>query len=210
MTEHDPQWLRWARALHAIAQNGLTYTDGEFDRKRYEDIKRIAAEMMAAGSDTPMAVVQTLFAEQTGHQTPKVDSRGVVFREDALLLVREKSDNGWTLPGGWVDPNESPREAVEREVWEESGYKVRADKLLAVYDRARHPHTPPRAFSVYKLFIRCELLGGEPKDNLETEEATFFREHEIPEDLSPPRVTPGQIARMFEHRSHPDWPTDFD
>ena len=210
MSENEPHWLRWARALQAIAQNGLTFTDGEFARKRYEDIRRIAAEMIAVSSDTPVEMVQTLFEQETGYQTPKVDTRGVVFQDDALLLVREKSDYGWTLPGGWVDSNEAPREAVEREVWEESGYQVQADKLLAVYDRAQHPHTPLRAYSVYKLFIRCKLLGGAPMDNLETEEATFFREQEIPEDLSLSRVTSGQIARMFEHRLHPDWPTDLD
>ncbi|MGA1599655.1 MAG: NUDIX hydrolase [bacterium] len=205
----DPQWLRWARALQALAQNGLTYAENGFDRERYEQIRVIAAEMMEAGSGLPAEQVRALFQRETGYQTPKVDSRGVIFRDQALLLVRERSDGRWTLPGGWVDPNESPREAVEREVWEESGYRVQAEKLLAVYDRARHPHEPPHPYSVYKLFIRCRLLGGTPVDNLETEQATFFREEELPE-LSIERVTSGQLARMFEHHRNPQWPADFD
>jgi hypothetical protein len=120
----DPQWLRWARALQALAQNGLTYAENGFNRERYEQIRVIAAEMMEAGSGLPAEQVRALFQRETGYQTPKVDSRGVIFWDQALLLVRERSDGRWTLPGGWVDPNEFPREVVEREVWEESGYRV--------------------------------------------------------------------------------------
>ena len=126
-----------------------------------------------------------------------------------LLLLREKIDGVLTLPGGWVDPNETPREAVEREVMEESGYEVRAEKLLALFDRSRHGHHPPHPYGVFKLFIRCRLMGGNAKDSLETEEASFLGEDEIPE-LSLARVTGPQITRMFEHLRHPEWPTDMD
>jgi ADP-ribose pyrophosphatase YjhB (NUDIX family) len=152
--------------------------------------------------------VAELFAADSGYATPKVDVRAVVFEGDALLLVRERSDGLWTLPGGWADVGASPREVAEKEVREESGYLVRASKLLALYDRDRHGH-PPIAHHVYKLFVRCELLGGSPRESLETSGVGFFREGELPE-LSLTRVTPAQLARMFEHRVNPHWPTDLD
>src|SRR5512136_250247 len=140
-TSLEPHWLQWARQLQAIAQNGLTYAQNAYDVERYTAVRQIAAEMMAAGSDTDLSRVLDLFSGEVGYATPKVDVRGVVFRGDALLLVKELVDDGrWTLPGGWADPNESPGEAVVREVFEESGFQTRAVKLLAVYDRSKHPH----------------------------------------------------------------------
>src|SRR5262245_15023835 len=124
-----PKWLDWARRLQAISQNGLAYAGNEFDIERYHAVRQIAAEMMAAGSDTKLHRVLNLFAREVGYATPKVDVRGVVFRGDALLLVLEREDNRWTLPGGWADVNESPSEAVVREVYEESGYQTSAVKL---------------------------------------------------------------------------------
>lgn len=207
--EQSPQWLDWALQLQAIAQNGLTYIRDPFDAERYRAIQRIAAEMLAAGSATPLEPILDLFAGEVGYATPKVDVRGVVFRADKLLLVQELfDDRRWSLPGGWVDINDSPSTAVQREIFEETGFETRAVKLLAVFDRARHPH-PPRPYSLYKLFIRCELTGGEPRTSIETGQAAFFAEDELPE-LSVGRVTPGQIARMFAHYRHPEWPTDFD
>ena len=204
----DPSWLRWARRIGAIAQNGLTYTDGPFDRERYEELQRIVAEMMSAYGDTEPERILGLFAQDDGYVTPKVDVRGVVFREEKLMLVREREDGLWTLPGGWADAGESPREAVEKEIREESGYEARAVKLLAVLDRDRHG-APPLRWSVYKLFIRCELTGGAAAHSIETEGVDFFAEDEIP-PLSVGRVTPGQIHRMFEHLRNPSWATDFD
>ena len=204
----DPRWLAWTRRIAAIAQNGLTYTEGPFDLERYHELRRIAAEMMGAYTDTAPERIAELFARQDGYATPKVDVRGVVFREDRILLVREREDGLWTLPGGWADAGESPREAVEKEIREESGYRTRAEKLLAVYDAERHG-APPYSWAVYKLFVRCELLGGEPKDSIETTEVGFFAEHELP-PLSEGRATRGQIARMFEHLRNPAWPADLD
>ncbi len=205
----EPKWLRWARALQAIAQNGLTYTSNGFDTERYEAVRAIAAEMMASGSELESEAVLELFALEVGHATPKVDVRGGVFKDDKILMVREIADGRWTLPGGWADANETPSEAAVREVFEESGYKTKAVKLAAVFDRSKHAHTPPFPYHVYKLFFLCELLGGEPAVSIETDGADFFPQGQLPE-LSISRVTGAQIARLFAHHRQPELPTDFD
>ena len=206
----QPRWLGWAKALRSLAQAGLTYSESPFDHERYDQVLAIAADMAAAHADADTAEVHRLFVEAEGYETPKVDVRGVVFQDGRVLLVRELLDGGrWTLPGGWADVNDRPSEAVEREVREESGYRVRATKVLAVYDRRLHGHTPPHLWGIYKLFFACELLGGEPSASVETAGAAFFAEDSIPE-LSLARVTPEEIVRLFEHFRHPDLPTDFD
>jgi ADP-ribose pyrophosphatase YjhB (NUDIX family) len=209
----EPRWLDWARRLQAIAQNGLTYIDDPYDLERYEQVRHIAAEMMAAGAGSEIEPVLELFARESGYATPKVDVRGCVFDGDRLLLVKERSDGRWTLPGGWADVGESPAASTVREVWEESGYVVRATRLLAVYDRALHAHTPPYPYHIYKLFFLCSLDGaavdGPPPADHEVSHVGFFPEDAIPE-LSISRVTPEQIRRIFAHHRHPEWPTDFD
>jgi ADP-ribose pyrophosphatase YjhB (NUDIX family) len=213
----DLTWLRWARQLQALAQTGLAYGKDPYDIERYKSVRAIAHEIMASYSAVDHAHVRDLFTAERGYATPKVGVRGTVFHDDALLLVRERSDGLWTLPGGWADVNESPSEAVVREVYEESGYRTCAVKLLALYDRDRHGH-PPYLYHVYNLFFLCELEEGRAMQvvsdpdgtvSIETDGAAFFREHEIPA-LSISRVTPTQITRLFEHRRHPEWPTDFD
>jgi ADP-ribose pyrophosphatase YjhB (NUDIX family) len=204
----NPKWLEWAQSLQALAQAGLTYTENPYDVERYHAIREIAAEMVAKNTDIDLRVMRDLYESQAGYITPKVDVRGVVFRENEILLVKELLDGGWTLPGGWVDVNESPSAAVEREVREESGYRVCAKKILAVYDRNKHGH-PPYLFHIYKLFILCELLGGEPTTSFETGGAVFYAKDHIP-PLSISRTTQEEITRIFEHHFHPDWPTDFD
>jgi ADP-ribose pyrophosphatase YjhB (NUDIX family) len=205
----NSRWLDWCQRLQAIAQNGLTFATDHFDRERYQAVRQIAAEMLADASGVSPARILGLLEKDAGYATPKVDVRGVVFRDEKILLVREKSDGGWTLPGGWADIGQSPAESVEREIWEESGYTARAQKILAVFDRAKHPHEPPFAFHIYKIFIRCALTGGEPRLTAETDAVGFFGEDEIP-PLSNTRVTGAQIRRMFAHRRQPDLPADFD
>lgn len=204
----DLRWLEWAKTLQAIAQNGLTYTENPFDIERYQSIRQIAAEMMAAYSEKDPQYILNLFRGEVGAATPKVDVRGVVFRDNKILLVKERQDGCWTLPGGWADVGESPSQSVEREVYEESGYETRAVKLLAVFDRNRHPHSPS-PYHVYKLFFQCELVSGEPKPSIETTEVAFFAEDKLPV-LSSARVTPSQIAQLFEYARHPEWYASFD
>lgn len=205
----DPRWLDWARRLQAIAQNGLTFSTDPFDRERYQAARAIAAEIMAAGSEAEVEAILALFARDKGYATPKTDVRGVVFRGDDLLLVRERSDGLWALPGGWADIGCSPSENLVKEIREEAGFETRVVKLLALYDKRKHDHAPDNPHHTYKLYFLCEILAGEATPGIETSAVDFFPVDAIP-PLSTGRVTAAQIARMFEHRRHPDWPADFD
>ncbi len=205
----EPKWLEWAKSLNAVAQNGLTFAVNEFDVERYKQIRDIAAQIMASNSDGDFEFIKSLFEGADGYQTPKVDVRGVVFKDGNILLVKEKLDGGWTLPGGWADPNESPSEAVEREVFEESGFEVQAKKILAVYDRTRQGHFPPHPFHVYKIFFLCEITGGSKAESIETDGVEFFAENNIPE-LSVSRTTEKQIHRLFKYLHNPAMQADFD
>jgi ADP-ribose pyrophosphatase YjhB (NUDIX family) len=204
----EPAWLDWARRLNALAQSGLTYAESPYDIERYTAIRTIAAEMIAHESGADTSRVLELFACDDGYATPKVDVRGVVFQDSKILLVQERSDGMWTLPGGWADVGDSPADAVVREIREESGYKTRATKLLALLDRNRHDH-PPHVNHIYKVFIRCEIIGGSPTTSHEIQGVGFFAEDRIPA-LSLTRTVPAQITRMFEHYRQPDLPADFD
>jgi len=205
----DPQWLTWAKKLQAISQTGLTYAKDPYDFERYESVRLVAAEMMAVGSGVQCAgLFVDLFKADVGYATPKVDVRAAVFREGRLLLVKEREDGRWALPGGWADIGDPPSAAVVREVKEESGYDVKARKLLALLDRNLHGH-PPIPYHAYKLFFLCDLVGGNGQAGQETDAIDFFGRDNIP-PLSLTRVTPAQIARLFEHFFHPEWPTQFD
>jgi len=204
-----PPWLDWVKRLQAISQNGLTFAKDPFDIERYHAIQELALEIMAQGVDTDIDKLRTLFAQEQGYATPKVDIRGVVFRDDALLLVKERSDGRWSLPGGWADVGESLSDNVVREIYEESGFRTQAVKLLAVYDRSLHDYTPPSRHHIYKCFFRCELLGGQATLNIEISDIGFFRQHELP-PLSLGRTIPQHVQRMFAHYRHPEWPTEYD
>jgi ADP-ribose pyrophosphatase YjhB (NUDIX family) len=204
-----PKWLTWSQRIQALAQSGLQYTQNPFDIERYKELSRIAAEMMAVQTDSDAGEVLDVFSAQEGYATPKLDVRGVVFEGDKILMVKELLDGGaWTLPGGWIDINEPPSLAVERELREEAGVIVKAKKLLAVYDRNLHGH-PPYPFHAYKLFFLCDLIAEATPDPVETADPTYFAENAI-QGLSTARVTASEISRMFVHHRQPDLPTDFD
>jgi ADP-ribose pyrophosphatase YjhB (NUDIX family) len=205
----EPLWVGWARELQAIAQTGLHFSESEYDQERYRRILEISVEIFSRHSDASPGFIHGLFENQSGYATPKVDVRGVVFRHNRLLLVQERSDGLWTLPGGWADVNDSPAEAVEREIVEESGFRTKAEKMLAVFDRAKHSHEPPFPFHVYKLFILCRLEGGEARTTWETTGVEFFDENELP-PLSISRVTGDQIKFCFEVKKNPATPCRFD
>ena len=207
----EPDWLLWAREIQATAQTGLAFTKDPYDVERYHALRDLSVRILASHTGLDAAVVADLFASDVGYATPKLGVRGAVFdSEGRILLVREAiDDNRWTLPGGWAEVNQTPAESVVREVFEESGYRVRAAKLAAVWDRARQGH-PAGSASVVKLAFVCALEGGSPTTSLETSGCGWFAEHEIPADLSVRRTLPHQIARMFEHWRDPSLPTDFE
>lgn len=216
MANQEPQWLRWAKKLQEVAQSGRYYANregDEFHSERYAIVQRVAAEIMAHAANADVETVEALFAEQAGHATPKIDVRAVVFRNaghsgDHILLVRERADGRWTVPGGWADVNESASEAAAREAYEESGYRVRPLRLLALYDRSQHDH-PPHAFHIYKAFFLCELVDGTPTTSYEITAVGFFAQDDLP-PLSVGRITAAQIARFFELKEQPESATDFD
>jgi ADP-ribose pyrophosphatase YjhB (NUDIX family) len=209
MSQQSPRnLLEWARKVQAIAQTGLAFTRDPFDRERYTQLAELVAELLSRELEIPLGAARELWAGEHGYATPKVDVRGGVFRDDRVLLVRERADGRWTLPGGWVDVNDAPSEAVAREIFEESGYRARAVKLAALVDKNRHPH-PPGVHHIYKLFFLCELLGGDPAASSETDAVEFFPVHALP-SLSTGRVLASQIERLYQHRLDPSLPTDFD
>ncbi|NCT57894.1 MAG: NUDIX hydrolase [Legionella sp.] len=197
-----------ADSLFAIAQNGLLFTKDIFDKERYLQIQKIAASMLAEKSNLTSNKIIDLFSCEKGYATPKLDVRGAVFKDNKILLVKERSDQLWTLPGGWIDINESPSEAVCKEIFEESGFKTRAVKLMALFDKNKHVH-PTQLPHTYKIFFICELIGGEKAASIETSEIDFFEKDNLP-DLSLRRVIKTQIERAFVHREDMTLPTDFD
>ena len=207
-SDPNSSWIQTAQRIQAIAQTGLTYAVDPYDVERYSDLSAIAASMLAGPAAEKIDLATLLFTSERGYATPKVDVRAAVFQEERLLLVRERDDGCWTLPGGWAEVGQSAAESAEREVREESGYIVKAVKLLACWDRNRYPHTSI-PFHAYKLVFRCELLGGAPSASSETTEAGFFAEEEIPE-LSLIRTVPQQIRFAFDSLRDPASPTAFD
>jgi ADP-ribose pyrophosphatase YjhB (NUDIX family) len=212
-----PAWLEWARALQSIAQAGLTYARDEYDLERYREIRRIAAGIASTGSGQDQERIEDFFASGIGYPTPKIDVRAAVIVEGRILLVRERDDGLWSMPGGWADVGESAAESVVRETREEAGLEVRAVKLIALYERERHGHPLHPEFS-YKAFFACEplaedalaQLGAEPAaSGYETLDAGFFKPDKLP-PLSLARITPEEVTLAFEHARAPHVPTAFD
>lgn len=201
-------WTFLAQRIQALAQTGLTYAVTPYDVERYRELSAIAASMIAGPDPEKATLVARLFASELGYATPKVDVRAAVLENDRLLLVRELEDGCWTFPGGVAEVGESAAESVEREVREESGFIVKAVKLLACWDRNKHPH-PSIPFHAYKLLFRCEVLDSVPNDSTETSEVGFFKEDEIPA-LSLTRTLPEQIHFVFESLRDPMAQTAFD
>jgi ADP-ribose pyrophosphatase YjhB (NUDIX family) len=205
-----PQWLHWARSLAAIAQAGLTYAQDPFDRERYEQIRRLGAKIAATHTGQGAAAIEGFYASQTGYPTPKLDVRAAVIHEGRILLVREREDDAWALPGGWADIGEGPARAAERETAEEAGVDVRAVKLIALLDREQRGHPPHPEYS-YKALFACIPLSADPRPQAgaEIKDAGFFAPGRLP-PLSLPRTLPEQIELAFAHAADPALATIFD
>ncbi len=198
--------LTLAKRVQAIAESGLHYTESDWDQDRYTDLEKISMDMISMITNQPLEVVQVATPDRDGYKTPKVDSRAVVFnKKDEILLVKERVDGNWSLPGGWCDIGFTPTEVAEKEAFEEAGIQVKAKRVLGIFDKRCHDH-PEDLHYTYKIFIECTTEDYSISTGMETLDVGFFNQNELPE-LSTPRNTVGQIDRMFDfHFGKLHWP----
>jgi ADP-ribose pyrophosphatase YjhB (NUDIX family) len=202
------RWLEWAREIQALAQTGSHYAENEYQRQRYQRLMEIAAEIVCEHTNLEYPSVLDAFVTPIGYSTPRIDVRGVIFMDNRLLLVQERMDGGWTLPGGWADVGEAPSYAAEREVWEEAGFRVKASRVIGVYDANRVGRLD--LFHAYKIVFLCELIEGYARPSLETTDVAFFGKDELPEVLSGERTKIRHIQDAFACLENPGCPTFFD
>lgn len=200
-------WIDWARELQFLAQAGLAYSKDPYDVERFQRIREIAAEMVSHQTDIPLSKVTELFCCEKGFQTPKLETRAAVFQGGKILLVQE--NNGlWSLPGGWVDVDQSIRDNTEKEVREEAGLAVMAERIIALQDRNRH-NTPAFLNGICKVFVLCQLVGGEFQANLETVASGWFDQDSLP-PLCEDKTTAEQIAMCYRAAKDECWQPEFD
>lgn len=202
------KWLKWAMEIQSLAQSGLAYTDNVYDIERYEKLREISAEMLAEKTNLSVEKVKDLFCNETGYQTPKIDTRAVIFKNNKILLTHENNGT-WSLPGGWCDVLESVKSNTIKEVKEETGLDVEAIKVIAIQDRNKH-NKPIYAHSVCKVFILCDIIGGEFKKNIETTEIQYFSLNEIPNNLAEEKTNKEQIELCFKAYNDKNWQIQFD
>lgn len=207
MNDQKPQWLAWAQEIFSLSQSGITYSGNQYDIDRYKRLQEITAEMIASQSEIEKESVLNSFSMQAGYITPKVDVRGAVVHDGKILLIQERADGMWAMPGGWADLGDSPRSVAEREVWEESGFRVKAEKVVAVIDANRIE--PMEFYHAYKIIFLCRLLEGEPRTSYETLAVDFFDLDKLP-PLSVYRTNEEMLQEVFAHVAEPNRPTAFD
>jgi ADP-ribose pyrophosphatase YjhB (NUDIX family) len=204
----DPRWLEWAREIQSLAQIGLTFADNDHQRENFQRLLEIAAEMLQERTGRDRGELMEVFSSQAGYPTAKVDVRGACLRGDRILLVRERADGRWCMPGGWADVGEYPSDMVAREVREESGLLVRARKVVGVFD-ANRGGTPLEFFHAYKIVFLCDILGGTPQAGLETLDVGFFPFDDPPE-LSENRTDRRHLREVLAHAREPGRAVAFD
>ena len=202
------KWLKWAMEIQSLAQGGLAYTNNVYDIERYERLREIAAEMVAEKSNISLEKVKDLFCNEKGYQTPKIDTRAAIFKDNKILLVHE-NDGTWALPGGWCDVLESIESNTLKEVREEAGLEAKVIKIIAIQDRNKH-NKPVYAYGICKVFVLCEAIGGAFAENIETTETKYFSLGEIPENLAEEKTSKEQIKMCFEAANSENWQTLFD
>ena len=202
------KWLQWTSELQSIAQAGLTFSTDRYDLDRYEKIRNIVVEILHEYTEIDHKKIRELFASETGYQTPKVDIRASVFKDNKILMIKEKVDGAWALPGGWADVNTSVSESAIRECSEEAGAVVKPKRIIAIHLANKH-NNPDFPFTIYKIFVECELVENCFKENTETLDAQFFEADKLPE-LSFERNTPDQIKMCFEAKKFKVFETIFD
>jgi ADP-ribose pyrophosphatase YjhB (NUDIX family) len=205
----QPKWLYWAQQLQALAQTGLEFTENPYDRERYQRIRELSIEILNEYTGIDNSRLTELFAGESGYQTPKVDVRAAVFNTDGkILMIREKADNKWALPGGWADIGLTLRQNIIKESMEEAGAEISPRRIISINDRNSHvdDNFP---YSAYKIFVECDFIKGEFAQNIETLEHGFFSLENLPE-LSEGRNTREQIAQCFSARGQANYEAIFD
>ena len=202
------KWLKWAIEIQSLAQAGITYTDNVYDIERYERLREIAAEIIEEKSNISLEKVKDLFCNENGYQTPKIDTRAAIFKDDKILLTHENNGT-WSLPGGWCDVLESVASNTIKEVKEETGLDVETIKIIALQDRNKH-NKPIYAYGVCKIFVLCNVIGGEFIENIETTEIKYFSLDEIPNNLAEEKTNNEQIEMCFKAYKDEKWQTQFD
>ena len=201
------RWLEWAREIQSMSQIGLTYSLSDYDTRRYTRLMEIAAEMVASHTQLAKDSLFENFMQEPGYATPKVDVRAAIVRDGQILLVQERSDERWCMPGGWADVGDLPSAAIAREVWEESGFEVVVRKVVGVYDANRYP---PLEFNhAYKIVFLCEIVGGKARGSDETLAVDFFNFDNWP-PLSSNRTNEQHLAEVLAHVNDPTRATHFD
>jgi ADP-ribose pyrophosphatase YjhB (NUDIX family) len=201
--------LQALQRLHAIAQTGLTYSKDPYDLERFAEVRTLAEASLARLLEVDSTALAQHYALDRGYPTPKVDVRTAVFSGDKLLLVREAADGLWTMPGGWADETDSPKEAAEREVREESGFEVAVTRLISLKDRRRHGYVPQLLGGCYKLFFLATLTGGQSRTSIETTDVEFFAVDRLP-PLSLGRTLPEDVLQAHAAYRDPNVPLVFD
>lgn len=202
------KWLKWAMEIQSLAQAGLAYTENKYDIERYERLREISAEMIEEKSNMSLEKVKDLFCNEKGYQTPKIDTRAAIFKDNRILLVHENNGT-WSLPGGWCDVLESVKSNTIKEVKEETGLDVETLKIISVQDRNKH-NKPIYAYGVCKIFVLCNIVGGEFIENIETTEIQYFSLDEIPDDLAEEKTNKEQIEMCFKAFNDKNWETQLD
>ena len=202
------KWLKWAIEIQSLVQAGLAYTNNVYDIERYERLRKISAEMIAEKSNINLDKVKDLFCNEKGYQTPKIDTRAVIFKDNKILLTHE-NDGTWSLPGGWCDVLESVKSNTIKEVKEETGLDVEAIKVISIQDRNKH-NKPIYAYGVCKVFVLCKVTGGKFVENIETTEIRYFSLDDIPSNLAEEKTNKEQIEMCFNAYKDENWQTQFD
>lgn len=192
----EEKWLTWTKQLQSIAQAGLAYSRDKYDLERFQQIRELSVEILNHYTEAGEEKIKTLFCAETGYQTPKVDVRGAIIKNNQILLVKESIDGCWSMPGGWADIGLSAKENIEKEAREEAGLEVKAKKLVGVFDWAKKTDIP-NPFAIYKVVMLCEVMGGAFQQNIETEAAQYFSVETLPQ-LSKSRTTKELIQMCFK------------
>jgi ADP-ribose pyrophosphatase YjhB (NUDIX family) len=202
------KFLEQMREIEALVQTECHYAKDDFQRERCRKLMDIVAAIISQGAGIDLPLLSKAFNDQLGYATPKIDVRAAVFREQKLLLVRERIDGGWTMPGGWADVGDAPSKAAEREVWEEAGFHVKARKLVGVYDANRM--NPLEFFHAFKIVFLCDVLDGEARTSIETSDVQFFGLDEMPGNFSGERTAARHVRDAFAALRNPDSASVFD